>query len=143
MTTALARSVAARIRAADAATRRAHRLAAAGMTAIVAILIAVCCIAGAWGSLALVGVAFVPLWLFVVYRAYKLPGRELVERAITRPDSITSLLKVVTPRSRILGIELGPEMLALRFASESDLDDTRRALAALAPDASVVPPLPG
>jgi len=34
-------------------------------------------------------------------------------------------------------------MLALRFTSESDLDDTRRALAELAPDASVVPPLPG
>jgi len=57
------------MRAADAATRRVHQLAAGGMTLIVAILVAVCCIAGAWGSLALVGVAFVPLWLFVDHPA--------------------------------------------------------------------------
>jgi hypothetical protein len=129
------------MRAADAANRRLYKVSAGVMTAIVIALVAVCLVVGAWGSLALVAATFVPLWLFMVYRTWKLPGRHLVERAITRPDSITALIKLVTGRTRILGIELGPEMLALRFASEAELDAAQRALAALAPDATVAPPL--
>src|SRR5262249_35300001 len=102
VTQALAKSVADRMRAADAATRRFHRRGAGWMTALVVGLAAACSAAGAWGSLAIVGIAFVPLWLFVVYRILKLPGPHLVERAITRPDSISSLIKLVTSRSKIL-----------------------------------------
>lgn len=140
MTTALTKSVAEQLRAADTATRRIHRLGAGLMSALVIALVGVCAFTGSWGWLAVVGILFVPLWLFVVYRTWKLPGRHLVERAITRPDSITALIKVVSGRARILGIELGPEMLALRFGSEADLDAAQRALAALAPDATVAPP---
>jgi hypothetical protein len=140
VTTALAKSVAHSIRAADASTRRVYRLTAGFMTALVAALVAACSLTASWGSLAVVGLLFVPLWLFVVYRTWKLPGRHLVDRAITRPESITALITVVSGRSQILGIELGPEMLSLRFASEAELETTRRALAALAPDATVAPP---
>jgi len=111
------------------------------MSAFVVGLTAVCIATGSMMSLLLVLIAFVPLWLFVAYRAYKLPDTSLVERAITRPDSITSLIKIITPGSKVLGIELGPQVLALRFGSEAQLDEARAALAALAPDASVVPPL--
>jgi len=141
VTTAIAKSVAASIRAADSATRRSYRLASGVMTALVIALTGVCLFVGAWGSLALVGLLFVPLWLFVLYRTWKLPGRHLVERAITRPESISAIIKLATGRSQILGLELGPEMLALRFSSEAELDTVRRALAARAPDATVAPPL--
>jgi len=140
VTKALAKSVALSMRAADASTRRIYRLGTGFMTALVVVLVAACSLTASWGSLAVVGLLFVPLWLFVAYRTWKLPGRHLLERAITRPDSITALIKVVSGRSQILGIELGPEMLALRFASEADLETARRALAALAPDATVAPP---
>lgn len=129
------------LRIADARSRRYHRFAAGLMTLLVVGLISVCLATGSMMSLLLVLVAFVPLWLFVGYRAYKLPDASLVERAITRPDSITSLIKIITPSSKVLGIELGPQMLALRFPTEAGLDEAMAALAALAPDASVVPPL--
>jgi hypothetical protein len=141
VTKALAKSVANRMRVADTTTRRIYRLGAGMMTALVIGFAAVCSATGAWGWLALVAILFVPLWLFVVYRTWKLPGRHLLERAIARPDSISALVKLATGRSWMLGIELGPEMLALRFTNEADLDTTRRALAALAPDATLTPPL--
>jgi len=142
MTTALAKPVADQLRAGYASSRRFYRAGAAGMSALTVVLTALCLATSSWASLALVGALFVPLWLFVLYRTWKQPGPELLARAIEQPEHITTILKLVTPRTRLLGIELDSgEMLALRFPSERALDETRRALAAQAPSASVVPPL--
>jgi len=142
MTTALAKPVADQLRAGYAASRRFYRLGAGAMTAFTVAMTAICIATASWASLALVGALFVPLWLFVLYRTWRQPGPELLARAIDAPESISTILKLVTPRTRLLGIELDSgEMLALRFTSERELDDARRALADQASNATLVPPL--
>jgi hypothetical protein len=144
MTTALAKPVADQLRAGYAASRRFYRTGALAMTGLTGVMVAICLATSSWASLALVGALFVPLWLFVLYRTWRQPGPDLLERAIDAPERISTILKLVTPRTRLLGVELDSgEMLALRFATERELDGARRALAAQASNASVVPPLDG
>jgi hypothetical protein len=142
MTSALAKPVADQLRAGYAASRRFYRVGAGAMTALTVAMTAICLATSSWASLALVGGLFVPLWLFVLYRTWRQPGPELLARAIDTPERIATILKLVTPRTHLLGVELDSgEMLALRFGSERELDDARRALAERAENATLVPPL--
>ena len=123
-------------------SRKHYRFAALAMSALTLVLATLCAVTGSWGSLALVGVFFIPLWLFVGYRSVKFVGRDAVDAVIASPERVTMILRLVTPRTHILGVEIDDgRMIPLRFPDEEALETARVFLAQRSPKATISPPL--
>ena len=141
MSQALDKPIAMQLRAGYQASRKYYRFAAGAMTGLTVAMIALCAATGSWGYLALAGAMLIPLSAYIVYRTAKLPGPDVLEAALAEPERVTTILKLVTPRTRILGVEIDGAIVPLRFETEAELDEARKQLAAKAPKATVVPPL--
>jgi hypothetical protein len=141
MSQALDKPIAMQLRAGYQASRKYYRFAAGAMTALTVAMAALCAATASWGYLALACAMLVPLTAFIVYRTAKLPGPDVLEAALAEPERVTTILKLVTPRTRILGVEIDGAILPLRFDTEAELDRARRGLAEKATKATLVPPL--
>ncbi|MCW5807973.1 MAG: hypothetical protein KIT31_36815 [Deltaproteobacteria bacterium] len=139
---ALDRPMVTALRASYEASRRHYRLAAVAMSALTVALAAICVATGSWTSLALVGVMFIPLWLFVGYRSMKFVGPDVVDDVLASPERVTLILKLVTPRTHVLGVELDDgRLVPLRFPDEASLEKARLYLAERSPKATISPPI--
>ncbi|MEJ7597618.1 MAG: hypothetical protein WKG01_06885 [Kofleriaceae bacterium] len=130
------------LRAGYESSRRFHW----GSAILVAVITAGCVILElGWGEHGLtmyMALSFIPMSIFVLYRATKLPGPGLVETVIANPALVTVIFSVDNGRIKLLAIKLDDERrVTLRYKREGDLETVRRTLAKHAPDAKVSPPL--
>ena len=130
------------LRAGDTASRRFHW----GSAIVVAVIsVSMLILELGWGDHGLtlvMALAFIPASVFVLYRAYQMPGRDVVEDAIAVPERIVVIFSVDTGRIKLLAIKLDDDRrMTLRYNRDDELELVRRALAKAAPKASISPAL--
>jgi len=130
------------LRAGYNASRRFHWGSAIAVTAITAGCVILVFASGEHGLPMYMALSFIPMAVFVLYRATKMPGPEVVEAIIATPERVSVIFSVDSGRIKLLAIKLDDDRrITVRIKHDSDLELVRRALAERAPEASISPPL--